>query len=251
MLKKSRITSFFQRPIAHRGLHDHQHGTIENTRTAFQHAIDHGYAIECDLQLTADDDAVVFHDLTLDRLATTQGIVRDFTMAQLTNINLKSTTDHMQSLYALLQQVNGVVPLIVEIKSRWDGNIMLAERAALLIENYRGPVALMSFDPSQIAFLQRHFNHIPRGIVADRVHDAEYEKLSLARRLSLRNFEHIEETRPHFVSYDHNKLPYAPLQQMRAAGIPIICWTIKSLEQAFRALRYSDQITFEGFLPAP
>ena len=50
------------RPVAHRGLHDAAAGVIENTSTAFNAAIAGNYAIECDLQITADGEAMVFHD---------------------------------------------------------------------------------------------------------------------------------------------------------------------------------------------
>ena len=57
-----------ERPIAHRGLHDSANGVIENTLRAAEAAIAGGFAIECDIQLSADGEAIVFHDETLDRL---------------------------------------------------------------------------------------------------------------------------------------------------------------------------------------
>ena len=42
------------RPIAHRGLHDEARGIIENTPSAIAAAVAADYAIEIDLQVTAD-----------------------------------------------------------------------------------------------------------------------------------------------------------------------------------------------------
>ena len=90
-----------ERPIAHRGLHDRTKGIIENTESAFAAALQHNYAIECDLQLTADGEAIVFHDDEVDRLSGATGKVIEFTAKKLRSLALKSTTDRMQTLSEL------------------------------------------------------------------------------------------------------------------------------------------------------
>jgi glycerophosphoryl diester phosphodiesterase len=79
------------RPVAHRGLHDAQKNIIENTPSAFAAAIAGRYGIECDLQITADGEAMVHHDEALGRL--TEGDVRLDTMtaADLKRIAYKAT----------------------------------------------------------------------------------------------------------------------------------------------------------------
>ena len=62
-----------ERPIAHRGLHDARYDVPENTLAAFEAAIIGGYAIELDLNLSADGRAMMFHDGTLDRLTQFEG----------------------------------------------------------------------------------------------------------------------------------------------------------------------------------
>ncbi len=69
------------KPIAHRGLHDRAAGVLENTVTAAEAAAARGFAIECDVQLTRDGEAVVFHDFTLDRLTGETGPVAGRTAA--------------------------------------------------------------------------------------------------------------------------------------------------------------------------
>ena len=107
-----------RRPIAHRGLHDLKNGVVENTATAFACAIKYGYAIECDLQLTSDGEAVVFHDDVLDRLTTGSGPVKAQTTRELRNLAFKSGRDRIQTLGELLDQVSGKAPVIIEIKIR-------------------------------------------------------------------------------------------------------------------------------------
>jgi glycerophosphoryl diester phosphodiesterase len=236
-------------PITHRGLHDRASGVIENSASAFAAAIAAGYAIECDLQLSADNQPMVFHDERLERLTGAAGFVRERTAHDLQTLPLTGGSDRMQTLPELLDQVQGRVPLVIEMKSHFDGDVTLAERAAALVAEYDGPAALMSYDPDLVSHLARAWPEIPRGIVADRMTHSEWAALPLPRRLAMRNFTHLPETRPHFLSYEAAGLPAAIARAFRQAGRPVICWTIRSEQQAMRATRYCDQITFEGFRP--
>ncbi|WP_204325432.1 hypothetical protein, partial [Stenotrophomonas maltophilia] len=58
------------------------------------------------------------------------------------------------TLPELFDLVAGKVPLVVEIKSEFDGKLGLTRRVADLAAAYRGPLALMSFDPAPIAWLK-------------------------------------------------------------------------------------------------
>jgi glycerophosphoryl diester phosphodiesterase len=236
-------------PIAHRGLHDASAGIIENSASAFAAAVAAGYAIECDLQLSRDGEAIVFHDDTLERLTEHSGPLRSHTTAELTAITLKGSRDRIQSLQELLDQVAGRVPLVIELKSHWEGDGRLADRALAVLSAYRGAHALMSFDPELIVRVRALSPQTPRGIVADRTTHADYGVLPFGRRLSLRHLGHGWRTRPHFISFHWRDLPFAPVSRFRRRGGPVICWTVRSAEEASQALRYCDQITFEGFRP--
>lgn len=236
------------RPIAHRGLHGQSRGIVENTAGAFAAAMAENYAIECDLQITADGEAVVFHDDALDRLTDESGLVEAKTAKELQRIAIRGSSDHMQTLGELLEQVGGAVPLVIELKTRWDGDVAIAERAVKALSAYKGPYALMSFDPDLVEAAALLNPSAARGIVADRTVDSYYGKLPVARRLALRNLSHLDRTCPHFLSYYFRDLPFAPVQQIRAAGFPVITWTIRSREEESQALRYCDQVTFEGYI---
>jgi glycerophosphoryl diester phosphodiesterase len=237
------------RPIAHRGLHDEARGIIENSPSAFAAAIRHGYAIECDLQLSDDGEAVVFHDDRLDRLTGETGAVAAWPARELLKLRLKGGKDRITKLADLLAQVRGRTPLLVEMKSHWDGDTRLARRAVEVAAGYGGPLCLMSFDPDLVAAVRDLAPGLPRGIVADRVADRSWSHLPLARRLALRHLSHLPRTRPHFLSFDVDGLPSPASRLFREAGLPIVCWTVRDEETRQRALRWSDQVTFEGFLP--
>ncbi len=236
------------RPIAHRGLHD---GTaIENSSSAFAAAMKLNYSIECDLQVTKDGEAVVFHDDEVDRLLDGKGLVKNFTLKQLKAMPFKSGTDRVQSLAELIEQVDGATTLVIELKSHWDGDECLTLRALDVLAAYNGPYGLMSFDPDMIACIADRSPVTVRGITADRVVDPYYAPLPVAKRLAMRSFSHLPETRPHFVSFDFKGLPFAPVNSIREAGHPVITWTIESPADAAAALRYCDQVTFQGYHPA-
>ena len=234
-------------PIAHRGLHKVVSGVVENTESAFSGAIKLNYAIECDLQLTADGKAVVFHDETLERVTERTGWVKDFSARELKSAKFKHGTDRIQTLSELLEQVAGRVTLVIELKSHFNGNTQLASHALDALSNYNGPYCMMSFDPDMIAAVATQSPNTVRGITADRTTDTYYRMLPFARRMNIRHFDHLEKTRPHFISYYFRDLPFAPVQAIRAAGHPIITWTIRTKEEERQALRYSDQVTFEGY----
>ncbi len=245
---KDRAVGFITaRPIAHRGLHDLANGIVENTASAFAAAMAGSYAIECDLQITRDGEAVVFHDDHLERLTNGQGLVKNHSTAEIKRLAIRHSTDTVQTLAELLEQVNGKVPLIIELKSHWDGDERLAARALEVLSHYAGDHAIMSFDPDVVAAVRRISPGTIRGIVAERAFDSYYDSLPLATQMELRTFAHVSRTRPDFVSFFFEELPWAPIGQFRAAGMPIITWTIRSPRQAWSALRHSDQITFEGF----
>jgi glycerophosphoryl diester phosphodiesterase len=154
----------------------------------------------------------------------------------------------MQTLGELLDQVDGRAPLAIELKSHWDSDVKLAARALKVLEPYAGPYALMSFDPDLVAAVAELSPRTVRGIIADRAVHPYYSSLPVERRIALRHFTHLEHTRPHFMSYYFRDLPFAPVQQFRAAGFPVITWTIRSSEEESQALRYCDQVTFEGYI---
>lgn len=245
------LEAVFARAIAHRGLHDAASGVIENTRSAFAAALHAGFGMECDLQISADGEAMVFHDFTLDRLTTSSGRVDQMTANQLRHVSFKAGGDRIQSLAELLMQVEGQQALVVEVKSRFDGNTAICTRIAALVKAYSGPLVLKSFDPAMIRALRAAGVARPLGLIAMNAYEyPDYAGLSAEQKHALGNLLHFGETRPDFLSWRHQDLPSAAPYLCRSQlGLPVMGWTIRSAEEAARARPHIDQIVFEGFQP--
>ncbi|MDE4912944.1 glycerophosphodiester phosphodiesterase family protein [Methylobacterium sp. 092160098-2] len=240
------------RPIAHRGLHDRAAGRPENTLAAARAAVAGGFAIECDVQLSADGEAMVFHDAALGRLTTAREAVAERSAAELGTLKVAGSAETIPTLSAFLAAVAGVVPVVIEVKSRYDGDLRLATRTAEVAAAYAGPVALKSFDPQVVAALRDLCPAtIPRGIVAETTQDDPvYAALTPSLRRSLSDLLHFAETRPDFLSWRVDDLPCAPTYLCRLLGrVPVMTWTVRTEEQRARAAAHADQMVFEGFVP--
>jgi glycerophosphoryl diester phosphodiesterase len=237
------------RPIAHRGLHGG--GVLENTIAAAEAAASAGYGIEADLQLTADEEVVVFHDDTLERLTRASGPLSARKAADLRKVPFRSGAGHIPNLREFLATVRSRVPLYLELKSAWNGDTRLVERTAAVLTSYSGPAALMSFDPDLVKAVGEVAPAIPRGIVAESAQfRRDWPRMPWPRRFALGNLLHLSRTKPHFVAYGLRDLPaLAPLVARRLLGLPLLTWTVRTPADQARARRWADQMIFEGFRP--
>jgi len=239
------------RPVAHRGLHDRTRGIIENMPGAALAAVESNFAIECDIQLTADGEAMVHHDDALGRLTEGSGALRGLTSGELKAVRFKDTPEKMMSLGDLCALVKGRVPILIEVKSHFDGDRKLVRRMAEVLGTYTGPAAGMSFDPDQVMALRETMPDLPRGIVAQRAYsEADWPQATAAQRNGMLHLRHAFRTGPHFVAYWVNDLPApAPWVARNVFGLPLLTWTVRTPDQRERAARYADQMIFEGFRP--
>ena len=227
------------RPVAHRGLHDAARGIIENMPAAALGAVAGNFAIECDLQLSADGEAMVHHDDELGRLTEGSSRLLDKTATELKAVNFKGTAERMMTLTDLCTLVAGRVPLVIELKSHFDGDRRLVKRMADVLSSYDGPAAGMSFDPDQVLALRELIPSRPRGIVAERQYTAEnWPEASPAQRHDMAHLRHFLRTRPDFVAYWVNELPAAaPWIARHLFGCALLTWTVRSPDQRTRAAR--------------
>jgi glycerophosphoryl diester phosphodiesterase len=239
------------RPVAHRGLHDDARGIVENMPAAARAAMAGNFSIELDIQLTADGEAMVHHDDGLGRLTEGSGALRTRTAAELRQVAFKNTSERMMSLSDLCDLVAGRVPLVIEVKSHFDGDRRLVRRMAEVLSSYEGPAAGMSFDPDQVLALRELIPARPRGIVAQRTYTAaEWPDTTPDQRAGMTYLRHAFRTRPHFVAYWVDELPdIAPWIARNIFGCPLLTWTVRTAEQRTRAHRYADQMIFERFHP--
>ena len=239
------------RPIAHRGLHDRAAGIPENTLAAAEAAVAAGYAIECDVQISADGEAMVFHDATLGRLTGTEGAVDAASAADLGKLTILGTAERIPTLSEFLSRIGGRVPVVVEIKSRFDGDRRLTRRTAEVVAGFTAPIALKSFDPGIVGTLAEIAPAVPRGIVAEASQDdPEYDRLTPSLRTALSGLLHLDESRPDFLSWRVGDLPGpVPYLCRRLGGMPVMTWTVRTPEQRALAQAHADQMVFEGFRP--
>jgi glycerophosphoryl diester phosphodiesterase len=239
------------RPIAHRGLHDEEHGVIENTPSAVRAAIAANYGIEVDVQITADGEAMVHHDDVLGRLTDGEGRLDQFTAAELQQVAFRGTTDRMMTLGELCDLNGGRTTMLVELKSKFDGDDRLPLRVAEVLSNYHGPVAPMSFDPGQMATLGQKAPKLVRGIIAAKYRPHPYWDLMPAwMRLGMGHLVTALTARPQFVAYAIADLPAAaPLFARHVLSMPLLTWAVRTPSERQRAARWADQMIFEGFRP--
>jgi glycerophosphoryl diester phosphodiesterase len=239
------------RPVAHRGLHDATRGIVENMPAAAAAAVAANFAIECDIQLSADGEAMVHHDDALGRLTEGSGALLGKTSAELKRVAFKDTPERMMSLGDLCALVASRVPLVIEVKSHFDGDRKLVARMAEVLASYEGPAVGMSFDPDQVMALRELLPSRPRGIVAEREYtEADWPEATLAQRRGMLHLRHAFRTRPHFVAWWVDDLPAAaPWIARNLFDCPLLTWTVRTVEQRAVAVRHADQIIFEGFSP--
>jgi glycerophosphoryl diester phosphodiesterase len=240
----------FVRPIAHRGLHDAARGVIENSAPAFMAAIAGGYGIECDLQPASDGTAMVLHDRALRRLVEAPGATTDHTPEALAALRYRGDPDaRILRLADLLALVAGRVPLLIEVKSDWSApDPRFIRSIAHELAAYRGPAAIMSFDPAVVAALKPLLPGMPRGIVSG-VYTPDWSdgKLDEARAWRLTNLIESGPAEPGFFAYHVKALP-TPVTRFLREGlrIPLFAWTVRTAEDLAAAKAWADAPIFES-----
>jgi len=245
---------FLTTPLAHRGYHDRAAGRPENSRAAFVAAIAAGYGIELDVQRSRDNQPMVFHDYDMARLTGTPGAIQTRSADELAEIRLSGTDEQIPTLLEVLELVAGRVPLLIEIKDQ-DGAMgpntgPLEKAVAAALDGYEGPVALMSFNPYSVAALAQYAPHLPRGLTTEAYEGEDTRLVPATRRAELREISDFDRVGASFISHQASDLARARVGELKAAGVPVLCWTIRSPEEEARARAIADNITFEGYAAA-
>ena len=225
---------------AHRGLH--LPGVPENSLSAFRDAIGRGMGIECDVQRSADGQAMVFHDFELDRLTAESGPLGQRNADDLARIELAGSHDRIPTLRRMLDEVAGRVPILIEIKSRRGsfkhaGALCQAVRRTL--EGYTGPHAVMSFDPRVVRWFADRSPMTVRGLVVTEENDKALPGM-------IRRHLFLWKARPDFLAYDIRDLPSRFAARQRARGLPVLSWTVRSADHRERAAEHADAPIAEG-----
>lgn len=238
---EARVAFLLAQDVAHRGLWGD--GAPENSIAATEAAIEQGFAIECDVRLSRDGTVVVFHDAETTRLTGTPGRIAQMGASELAALRLSGGEDEpVPSLAQLVARIAGRVPLIIEIKTDTRAEtapLCFAVRRAL--EGYRGPVAVMGFNPDVSRWFATHAPRIVHGLVMTEHRETRWRAIrdAVLRRLAVRR------AKPDFLAYDVRFLPSPLPQALRSAGVPVLSWTVRSPADAATVAAYADRPIFE------
>ena len=242
---------FLTRPLAHRGYHDQTRGIPENSRLAFEAAAVAGYGIELDVQISADGEAMVFHDFQLDRLTAESGPVQKCRRSELEAMELQGGAETIPALDEVLALVAGRVPVLVEVKKPAETGISSTdslERAiARAVIPYAGPVAVMSFNPYAVESFATAAPDIPRGLTTGAFRPEDWPDLSTETLTHLRDVSSYDRLKVTFISHCKSDLQSGRVAELKTHGAHVLCWTVLSAEQEMKARSVADNITFEGY----
>lgn len=239
---KAQVEPFTKTPIAHRGYYDNDGTAPENSLAAFQRAVDHGYAIELDTQITADGTVVVLHDKNLARTSGIDKSVNDMTDAEIAECRLFGSDQHVPTFGEALALIDGKVPLLVEIKTKaGDDAAVISQKTAELLDGYDGDYLVESFNPLVLAWFKEHRPGVARGLlVKDFVTNAEGQPILACIALSGMFMNVI--ARPHFIACKFSDSGRAAFAAMHALhDIPCFAWTLRSQEEL-------DEARAQGFV---
>ena len=231
-----KASAFDGKYIAHRGFHG---GDIkENTREAFEKAVELGYGIELDIHLSSDKVAVIHHDYTLKRVFGVDKNISSLTERELRDIGVPT-------LKEVLEIIGGKVPLVAEIKGE-SSDTEVCEKAAELLDNYEGIYCIESFNPMYVRWFKKNRPQVIRGQLSTAFGKRDNKKTfryQLLRHLLL-NFL----SRPHFIAYEH-KYQSVSARLCALLGAHMVCWTPKSADDVNKAKKHYKTFIFEGFEP--
>jgi len=246
MTKRPDIKPFQGVLYAHRGLHDNETQAPENSMAAFRRAVETGFGIELDIQLTKDKIPVVFHDMTLQRICGVEGRLSDFTYEQLQKLHLCKSMERIPKFEDVLNMVGGKVPLIVEFKGE-STDVSLCPVADKLLRKYKGVYCMESFNPLMVAWYRKHHGEIFRGQLSEKFFtNGKKKALHLVLQNLLLNFW----AKPDFIAY--NCKEYDALSRRICCGLfgaTAVAWTIKSKEELTDMKKHFDLFIFDSFVP--
>ena len=146
--------------------------------------------------------------------------------------------------------INGRVPILLEIKcSKYiRKNLeMFLNVLEEKLENYKGPLALMSFSTGLIKFIRKKnlFTRFPLGLTTS------FPKVeSLGNKIKNNKIENeIVSNKLQFISQDWRGIENSRIKRLKKLDIAILSWTItsKEIEESLKGL--VDNITFEHYEP--
>lgn len=224
-------------PVAHRGLHNELYG--ENSMGAYKNAIANGYPIEMDVQLSKDGVALCFHDDSLERVCGKKAYINDLTHEEIKELKILNTQEQIPTFEDFLKEVNGQVPLMIEIKQQRSKEYDIAKKVVDALKDYKGEFVVQSFDPFIMQRVKKYEPHILRGQlggVPERG-NLSWVKYTVVKKLTF-NFL----SKPDYINYYLNHMPINK-------KTPTVCWTVRTEEDLALARKLNVNFVFESVNP--
>jgi glycerophosphoryl diester phosphodiesterase len=236
----------FGPPIAHRGLWSPE-GPPENSLGAFQAACAAGYGIELDVQLSADGEAMVFHDAMLQRMTGREGRLADHSAADLRTMRLAGADEYIPTLAEALTAVGRRAMVHIEIKIPYGEVGPLERRVHDVLIDHNGPTCVIGFNPYSHAWFADHHPKILRGLDSYSYTGSDARHLAPDVRKRYARLDHVSIAKPHFLALSLDMLPNGKAATYRAAGLPVVAWTVREPSQWDAVKDCCDNLIFEGF----
>ena len=250
MPNKPRLSGFRpfeEKMIAHRGFYDNSSDAPENSLPAFRKAVEAGFGIELDVQLTRDGKLVVFHDETLERMCGSDRVLTDLTYDELMEYTLADSDEHIPLFEDVFEIFRGRVPVVLEIKRHGD-YIGTAKKLMEYMDGYDGIYCVESFHPAVVHWFRKNRPELLRGQIS-----TVYERTAKApwiAKFVLTNLLTNFYTRPDFISYDFRYMDQFSYRFMRRLyTFENVAWTIQSKEDMRRAEGTFNIFIFDSFDP--
>ncbi len=230
---------------AHRGLHGN--GVPENSLAAFSLAVESGYGIELDVQLSQDGEVMVFHDYTLSRMTGREGNLSDFTAHELRTLTLDDSDERIPTLSEVLALVDGRVPLLVELKGE-SADTSLCEPLVGLLSKYLGAYCIESFNPILLGKMSKLMPNVWRGLLYTNV--VRDKKRASVINLVLTAMLTNVIAKPNFIAYNHVDRGCAAVRICtRLWHASQFSWTLRSQDEYSLAKLNDECAIFENFKP--
>ncbi len=149
--------------IAHRGIHNNKN-IPENSISSFKKAIIYNTPIELDIQLTKDNQVIVFHDKNLFRMTKKNLLIKKLTLKELKKVPLLNTNEKIPTLQEVLKLVNNKVLLDIELKNIKKYK-KLVNKTLNILKNYKGQFIIKSFNPNTIKYLRKKEPNYQYGLL--------------------------------------------------------------------------------------
>ncbi|HHV11964.1 MAG TPA: glycerophosphodiester phosphodiesterase [Clostridiales bacterium] len=233
---------------AHRGLHDNNGEAPENSLKAFHRAVEKGYGIELDVQLTKDLVPVVMHDYNLRRACGVDIKISEHTYGELKQYTLFQSQEKIPTLEEVLELVDGKVPLIIEFKIPWTA-AALCTVVSELLKDYKGVYCIESFNPFGLIWYKQHYPEVVRGqlstdFIKEKIDGNRFQYFMLKHLLL--NFL----TKPDFIAYHHvykTGLSFTICRKLY--HVKTAAWTIQSQAELDSCREYYELFIFDSFIP--